>query len=147
MITEMEYKLHRARIDAYQASMKALYPGVCAFTPDMINAIIAHAGCHRAPTNEERGVVEQYEWNTNPPANYFCYINCTKREATTWMGDRLGEVAFGREFRDNFGGKRVPITVYGTNGKMYHGYYYKSSGDYARIKLAKRQRPFRVPVS
>ena len=138
MITETEYRIHRNRIDKYAATMQSEYPGRCSFDQDMIARIIKVAGIDRSPTNEERSAVEVYEFCTDPPDKYFLYINCTKKEATTWTGDKLGTVAFGCEFRDNFGGKRVPITVYAINGKKYHGTYYKSSGDYARIKMAKR---------
>lgn len=137
MLTDLEYQTIRTRIDAYETSRNALYHGESCFTHDMIQAIADHSG-HQPPTNEERGLVEQYEWNANPPSRYFGYINCERKELTTWTGERLGRVVFGREFRDNFGGKRVPITVYGTNGRMYHGTYYKSSGDYARIKMARK---------
>lgn len=137
MITEMEYRLHRNRIDTYHRVMKELYPNQNGFTPEQIANIVQHGHIGRAPTNEERSAVEVYEFCTNPPQTYFLYINCTKKEATTWTGDKLGSVSFGSEWRDNFGGKRVPITVYAINGKRYHGTYYKSSGDYARIKLCK----------
>jgi hypothetical protein len=60
--------------------------------------------------------------------------------ATTWTGDILGEVtASGGDWRDNFGGTRENITVVLRGGTVYHGTYYKSSGDYARLKKAKRQ--------
>jgi hypothetical protein len=37
------------------------------------------------------------------------------------------------------GDKRQPIDIYAINGKKYHGTYYKSSGDYARVKLYANQ--------
>lgn len=138
MITAQEYAVHRNRIDKYHATMDMVYPGRCSFEPAMIANICTLAGIDRAPTNEERSAVEVYEFVTNPPDKYFLYINCTKREATTWTGDKLGTVGFGNDYRDNFGGKRVPITVYAINGKKYHGTYFKSAGDYARIKMCKR---------
>lgn len=89
-------------------------------------------------TNDERGKLEQYRFHQERPAAYFLYINEGEGRATTWTGDTLGAVSFGREYRDNFGGKRVPITVRAINGAVYHGTYYKSSGDYARVKISKR---------
>jgi hypothetical protein len=83
---------------------------------------------------------EVFEFVTNPPDKYFLYINDTNRTATTWTGEKLGNVGFGCEYRDNFGGKRVPITVYAINSRTYHGTYYKSSGDYARIRAKKGAR-------
>jgi hypothetical protein len=88
-------------------------------------------------TNEERSALEVFEFVSNPPDKYFLYISEANRTATTWTGDTLGQVSFGREYRNNFGGKRVPITVRCINGHLYHGTYYKSSGDYARIRLSK----------
>jgi hypothetical protein len=88
-------------------------------------------------TNEERSALEVFEFITNPPDKYFLYINEAKRTATTWTGETLGQVSLGREYRDNFGGKRVPITVHAINGKTYHGTYFKSSGNYARIRARK----------
>ena len=136
-MNENEYRAARARLDAYQSAQEALFPGKCSFTQDDVAAICARAGLASSPTNAERGEVEEYQWRASPPDKYFVYVSEAKRVATTWTGDVLGEVGFGREFRDNFGGKRVPITVYGTNGRMYHGTYYKSAGDYARIKAMK----------
>lgn len=87
--------------------------------------------------NDLRSEIEVYEFVNDVPEKYFLYINEERKEATTWTGQRLGYVNFGREYRDNFGGKRVPITVNAINGRKYHGTYYKSAGDYARVKIAK----------
>jgi hypothetical protein len=89
-------------------------------------------------TNEERSALEVFEFCTNPPHKYFLYINREKQEGTTWAGELLGHVTFGCEYRDNFGGRRVPVWIRGVNGKQYHGTYYKSSGDFARIRQSKR---------
>lgn len=89
-------------------------------------------------TNEQKSEVEIYEFINNPPDKYFLYIDEKKAIATTWMGDRLGNVTFGRAYRTGFGDTRVPIDVYGINNIKYHGIYYKSAGDYARITAYKR---------
>jgi hypothetical protein len=94
----------------------------------------------QACDNDLRSAVEVYEFCTDPPSNYMLYVNEARREATTWTGEKLGRVTFGREFRDNFGGKRVPVWIDAINGRTYHGTYYKSAGDYARVKLTKRKR-------
>jgi hypothetical protein len=88
-------------------------------------------------TNDERSALEVFEFCTNPPDKYFLYINEKNHTATTWTGETLGRVFLGREYRDNFGGRRVPITVRGINGLTYHGTYFKSSGDYARVRVKK----------
>jgi hypothetical protein len=89
-------------------------------------------------TNDERSALEVFEFCSNPPDKYFLYISEDKKTATTWTGDLLGHVTFGREYRDNFGGKRQPVWIRAVNGKRYHGTYFKSSGNFARIRLSKR---------
>jgi hypothetical protein len=86
------------------------------------------------PGNVIRGRAELWLWHSTPPSSYFLYVNESLGLATTWMGDVLGNVRFGKEYRDNLGGVRIPIVVYGTNRIRYHGTYFKSAGDYARIK-------------
>jgi hypothetical protein len=90
-------------------------------------------------TNEERSSLEVFDFVSNPPDKYFLYINEDNRTATTWTGDVLGRVSLGCEYRDNFGGRRVPVTIHAINGRVYHGTYYKSSGNYARIRASKVQ--------
>lgn len=92
-------------------------------------------------TNELRSALEVWQWLNDEPKEYFLYIYTKEgyNNATTWMGDVLGKVYFGREYRSNFGDVRVPIDVHGTNGIKYHGTYYKGTGDYARIKAYKNQ--------
>lgn len=93
----------------------------------------------KVATNENRSKVETYEFLNDPPENYFLYIREEDRVATTFMGDKLGSVSFGSPFKGNFGDVRVPITVLGINGRTYHGTYYKSAGDYARIKASNKK--------
>jgi hypothetical protein len=88
--------------------------------------------------NNLRGAVEVYEFINDIPQKYFLYIS-KENKATTWNGEVLGDVHFGREYRSNIGDKRQPIDVFAINGKKYYGTYYKSSGDYARIKLYANQ--------
>jgi hypothetical protein len=92
-------------------------------------------------TNEERSSCEVYDFVTNPPDKYVLYINDERHEATTWTGEKLGHVTGLSQTpkRSNFGDLRIYIDVYGINGKKYHGVYYKSAGDYARIKMYKNQ--------
>jgi hypothetical protein len=92
-------------------------------------------------TNDERSALEVFEFVANPPDKYFLYINEEKKTATTWTGETLGTVLFGRTYKTPaFGGwpsTRVPVTVKAINGRTYHGTYYKSSGNYARVKVSK----------
>lgn len=87
------------------------------------------------PNDEEWSSCEVFEFCNDPPIRYFLYIDQSKGLATTWTGEPLGRVSFGKEFRDNFGGKRIPVTIRAINGCVYHGYYFKSSGSYARVKM------------
>jgi hypothetical protein len=90
-------------------------------------------------SNEERSALEVFEFCQNPPDKYFLYIREKDHTATTWTGDVLGQVSFGREWRDSFGGRRVPVTIRAINGHNYHGTYFKSSGDFARIRKSKKK--------
>jgi hypothetical protein len=90
-------------------------------------------------TNEERSALEVFEFCQTQPDKYFLYIREKDHTATTWTGDTLGEVSFGREWRDSFGGRRVPVTIRAINGHTYNGTYFKSSGDFARIRQSKKK--------
>ena len=91
-------------------------------------------------SNEERGDLELLQFHASPPDRYFLYVDEDKATATTFVGGNLGRVSFGRPYRDNFGGRRVPITLAAVNGRTYHGTYYASAGDYARVRVAKASR-------
>jgi len=52
-------------------------------------------------TNDERSALEVFDFCQTPPLSYFLYVNEKDRTATTWTGDVLGQVHFGREFRGN----------------------------------------------
>lgn len=89
--------------------------------------------------NADRSAIEVYEWHRDKPQSYLLYINEGEGTAATWAGEELGAVFMGTPNRDNYGGVWVPIDVIGTNGIKYHGTYYRSAGDYARIKAYKNQ--------
>jgi hypothetical protein len=97
---------------------------------------------------------EVYEWKRNPPQKYFVYVSLTMHQGTlgtihtyphaivtTWTGEHLGNATVGLPY--NGGGfcasKRRAIWVKGNNGVNYHGTYFESSGDYARITADKHQ--------
>ena len=75
--------------------------------------------------NDLRSAVEVYYFLNNLPDKYTLYINEGRLTATTWTGDVLGVVWFGKQYRSNFGDIRVPVRVHTTNGHTYHGTYYK----------------------
>lgn len=98
-------------------------------------------------SNDERAQVELFDFVHNPPEKYFLYISAKNGThygasgiATIWTGVKLGDVQFGNTWRDNFGGKRISISVYAVNGYTYHGTYFTSSGDYARIKMSAKSK-------
>jgi hypothetical protein len=74
------------------------------------------------------------------PKKYFLYIDTKLNIATTWTGQKLGDVSFGNPYRSNMRDIRIPIRVYALNGEEYYGTFYKSAGDYARITLCKKQK-------
>lgn len=95
-------------------------------------------------SNAERGKLELYQFLSDPPIAYFCYIDeYTYKErqegaadrATTWLGDTLSVwLRLGHEWRSNMGDKRQYVLFKAINGRFYSGIYYKSAGDYARVK-------------
>ena len=106
-------------------------------------------GCEY-PHNTWISALEVFEFMRDKPAKYFLYIEDLRNQpghdgwkipgiATTWTGQKLGNVHFGREWTSNAGDKRIPIDFYGINGIKYHGTFYKSAGDYARVTAYKKQ--------
>lgn len=138
MITKEQYDEIQARLTVLNAwvDTKRSKNGWASFRPEEREA----AGIPDV-TNDERSLAEEYDWITNPPDKYSLYVDEKaadgRAKATTWTGTILGNVSFGQSYRDNFGGRRIPINVYGTNGREYHGTYFVSSGNYVRIKAKK----------
>ena len=85
-------------------------------------------------TNKMRSKIETFEFCQNKPERYFLYINEKEKKATTWTGEVLGDVIFMNTYKSNMGDIRRSIIVKSINGLNYYGTFYKSSGDYARIK-------------
>lgn len=90
-------------------------------------------------TNEMRSAVEVYKFKKQKPKTYFLYVDIKNRNAITWTGQKLGKIFAGCSYRSNFGDMRTPIDVVGINGVKYHGFYFQSAGDYARITAYKNQ--------
>jgi hypothetical protein len=116
MITREQYD----EISARNARFEAWRNGRTSYHPSEIPADVPTV------TNDERSAMELYEFVTNPPEKYFLYVALnpngytgygSSHQATTWTGERLGDVQFGRTWRDNFGGTRVSISVYAVNGE------------------------------
>jgi hypothetical protein len=127
MLTDQEYREARARYDAYQA-----WRGDRTVTDEATRpADVPNV------TNDETSAIEVYEFVRDVPASYFAYVSTKTGKLTTWTGDELGAITFGSEWRDNFGGTRQAIRVKAINGRTYSGTYFKSAGDYARLRIVK----------
>jgi len=135
MLTATEAADIRAKIERFEAWLGKR----CSYRVEELPAGVPQV------SNEERSALEVFEFLNDPPIKYFLYIkegNPAQAaplvgQATTWTGDRLGYGRFGRSSRSNMGDVRVPVTISAINGRTYVGTYFKSAGDYARIRLAK----------
>jgi hypothetical protein len=134
MMTEQEYRTTRARIDAYETWRNGRSPIDPKDVPPGMTV-----------TNEERSAVEVYEFVRDRPASYFAYVAlpnaarpwCKRPTLITWTGDELGRITLGNTWRGNMGDVRQAIRVQAINGVTYSGTYYRSAGDYARLKAVK----------
>lgn len=133
-----EYTLLKAQHESYTAARAAL----CG---DGYVTLMEQKMLPTATTNDDISILEIYEFLRDVPEKYFVYINEAKKWAVTFVGHKLGDVVFGREYRaPSFGGVthrnatlRQPVRIHAINGRDYFGTYYKGSGSYARIKLCK----------
>jgi hypothetical protein len=136
MISYIQHKMLRTKFDTYQNALEQLwesngrygvvYPEDRPYLPP-------------APTNEEISAIEVYEFVNDPPEKYLAYVNEKTMEMTTWTGEKLGRVGWGRTWKSNFGDVRVSIDVDGINDARYHGTFFKSAGDYCIIRAYKAQ--------
>ena len=101
--------------------------------------------------NRIRSAVEHWEFTNSKPARYFAYVRLNgdgynmltcQAEITTWTGQHLGRAFLGRPYRDNFGGTRQSVELKAINGAKYHGTYYRSAGDYCRLKLSTERKAY-----
>ena len=59
-------------------------------------------------------------------------------EIRTWMGGILARITWtGNEYSCPFGSRRINFGARGIDGRTYSGTYYKSSGDYVRMRVVK----------
>jgi hypothetical protein len=86
-------------------------------------------------TNEERSLIEVYEFYRDKPQSYFAYVTGGMSYIMTWAGDRLGRIT-SRSCRNRQG--RVSIVVMGDNGVRYYGTHYSTTGDYCNLRAYKR---------
>lgn len=139
-MTSEQYAIAKMRIAEYDAaSLNYRTLNKTNGIPEAVWKTFPHADI---VDNALKGLVEVYEFLHDKPERYFLYITTTPvmTFATTWVGDKLGTVVLGREWRSNFGDKRQAVTVKGINGVTYVGTYYKGAGQYARIRAKKTQK-------
>lgn len=100
-------------------------------------------------TNAQRSRLEVLDFIADPPDRYFAYVK-TERigehstgerivSVTTWTGDKLSAeiLTEGADFRSSFGDTRCNFRFRAINGATYSGTYYKSAGDYCRLRKMK----------
>lgn len=98
-------------------------------------------------SNAERSAVEVFEFMRDTPSRYTAYVKVNEEgmgkrplgSVRTWAGDVLGEITWlGSPYRvAGFGsqqGVRQNMRIKAINGRVYSAVYYKSSGDYCRMK-------------
>lgn len=134
--SEIEYISAKEKLTAYDKSVRNW------LTEHKTNGIpieIASKMPYASEVNNEiRSMIEVWEFIKNPPNKYFLYIDEKEGTATTWTGSVLGKVTFGTEYKCTFGDTRQPIWIKAINGRNYYGTYFKSSGNYARIRASKQ---------
>lgn len=99
-------------------------------------------------TNEQRSRLEVLSFLDYPPERYFAYVKEQGsagiiQSVTTWIGDGLADVTWqGVPFKvwGTFGQPsiRVNFRALAISGHAYSGTYYKSSGDYCRMRRIKQ---------
>lgn len=133
--TNEEYQLANNKLSQYNAAVtEYLTAHKTNCIPNDIHATFPFAN---EVTNEMQSAIEVYEFINMPPEKYVLYIDEGNSAATTWTGQNLGRVTFGKAYRSNLRDERQPVSILAINGYAYYGTYYKSSGNYARIKMRK----------
>jgi hypothetical protein len=133
-ITEQSYRESLARLEASKAYWDQYAVGNCLDStkyPD------------DPATNDDRTIVEVYSFqylDAGKKNGYFAYWQ--GGAITTWTGVKLGTVlSTGREYRVPTRGVlpsvRVPFRARGIDDQLYSGTFYKSSGDYVRMRRIK----------
>lgn len=94
-------------------------------------------------TNDERGLLEQYEIWRDKPDRIFAYAKIGANGSvcvSTWPGQPLGYGTAGPSaWRSNFGDKRRTIYVT-VAGEIYTGTAYLSGGDYCRLRKTRKRK-------
>lgn len=131
-ITEQEYQVVKAKYEAYHKARKELCKGRNYVTIDEQKLL------PESPTHDEISSLEVYEFRHDMFPKYFAYVDVRNLVVTTWTGEVLGDImTYGSRYYSNMGDERVNIRVKMINDREYTGIYFKSSGDYCRLRLIK----------
>jgi hypothetical protein len=141
VITAAEAKVIQKRLNRYEkATKKFIKPNGWKIVPAEAGARLKARGLD--VTNDERSRLEVYLFVTDPPEKYFAYvyeIDGVPASITTWTGEIIGRVTtVFRTHRSGFGDKRVNFRAKMIDGRTYSGTFYKSAGDYCRLKVFKK---------
>lgn len=155
MLTPFEYDALRARADRANAYWEQHARGRRDASGKLVSASSMDAATSDAApadariTNEERSALEVFEFMRDRPQRYSAYwrnheprVMCGGPVITTWAGDTLATVtrigpAYTVYGLHGVASTRVSFRAQGINGVMYAGTYYKSSGDYVRMRAIK----------
>ena len=148
MITSAQYTDLRARYDAKQAWVKThAWEGKKWVSYDPASLPI-ECQC----SNKETGLIEHYEFMTDPPAIYTAYVLNSKGERQNWwnadhyvgtfVGDHMGRIVASWEANKAAFGFRTAyraLVVLGDNGILYHAMFCYTAGDYVTLRAYKHQ--------
>ena len=108
------------------------------FTPDGRTDEITDTRAHNLAVEQA-----EIEWLKTHPDKVFLYVKLTPTNSDihTWLGTSVAtHVWIGNRVSSGFGmhtyRRAVTCQIFGV---LYHGWYMESSGDYCRLKKAKRQ--------
>lgn len=150
MISRERYLKLREMTRRYEAARKKYdpkrYQRGGGYDRREVVVISAMAGTRDA-INEEKALIEDYEWRMFPPSRYFGYYDSAMTKITGFMGNVLGRIIRKGPVTKAWGGKRQNVTVRGTNNVLYSGVCNLTGGTYCRLKRIKGRGPGMLPNS
>lgn len=148
MISRERYLKLREQTRRYEAARKKYdpkrYQRGGGYTPKERVLISVLSGV-RDTTNEEKSLIEDYEWRMFPPSRYFAYYDSAMTKITGFMGNLIGRIVYKGTVQKVWGGKRQNVTIRGTNNVMYSGVCNLTGGTYCRMKRVKGRGPGTLP--
>jgi hypothetical protein len=141
VITDQQAKEIGARLKRYdRATKKFIKPNGWRVIPKEAVEKLTKRGIY--VDNDERSRLEVYDFVKVKPVKYIAYvyeIDGRPASITTWTGEIIGRVtSVFPAYRSCFGDKRVNFRARMICGRTFSGTYYKSAGDYCRLKVFKK---------